>query len=110
MRPNYSKIYHDILQIEYPEKLKDPKIKALLKKLNTAEDILNFNDKVFKQSKESLKNNQQLRTYDKKTVLKLLQYQKKHDLSISHMSREYKISRTTLSRWKKMFKEELAGL
>ncbi|MEY8761447.1 helix-turn-helix domain-containing protein [Chryseobacterium tongliaoense] len=107
MRPNYRKIFHDMLQLEHPDKLEDPKIRELLKKLNTTEEVLNFNDKLFKQSKESLKNNQKLKTYDKKTMLKLLQYQKKHGFSTSYMSKKYKISRTTISNWKKTFEEEI---
>ncbi|PWN65007.1 hypothetical protein C1631_020525 [Chryseobacterium phosphatilyticum] len=103
MRPNYKKIYQDMLKMEYPEKLKDPKVKELLGKLNTTEDILKFNDKLFKPSRE----NQKLKTYDRKTMLKLLQYQKKHGHSTSYMSKKYKISRTTLSKWKGMFEEEL---
>ncbi|WP_333597482.1 helix-turn-helix domain-containing protein [Chryseobacterium flavum] len=103
MRPNYKRIYHDMLRLEYPEKLQDPKVRELLEKLNTSEDVLKFNEKLFKQSKE----NQKLRTYDKKTMLKLLQYQKKHGYSTSYMSRKYKISRTTLAKWKVMFEDEL---
>ncbi|MEF9477741.1 helix-turn-helix domain-containing protein [Chryseobacterium sp. RRHN12] len=103
MRPNYKRIYQDMLKMEHPEKLKDPKIKELLEKLNTSEDVLKFNEKLFKQSRE----NQKLKTYDRQTMLKLLQYQKKHGHSTSYMSRKYKISRTTLSKWKVMFEEEL---
>ncbi len=107
MRPNYKKIYHDMLKLEHPEKLKDPKIRELLDKLHTTEDVLNFNEKIFEQSKESEKNNQRLKTYDKKTMFKLLQYQQKHGFSTSYMSRKYKISRTTISNWKKTFEEEI---
>lgn len=107
MRPNYFKIYQDMLKQEQPEKLQDPKIQSLLKNLKTTEDVLNFNELVFKQSKESLRNNQKLKTYDKKTMLKLLQYQKKHGFSTSFMSKKYKISRTTLAKWKKTFEEEI---
>lgn len=103
MRPNYKKIYHDMLKLEHPEKLQDPKIKELLEKLNTSEDVLKFNEKLFQQSRE----NQKLKTYDKKTMLKLLQYQKKHGHSTSYMSKKYKISRTTLSKWRMMFEEDL---
>lgn len=107
MRPNYKKIYYDMLRLEHPEKLKDPKIKELLNKLNTTEDVLNFNEKIFAQSKESQVNNQKLKTYDKKTMFKLLQYQSKHGFSTSYMSRKYKISRTTIINWKKTFEEEI---
>ncbi|WP_228410091.1 helix-turn-helix domain-containing protein [Chryseobacterium viscerum] len=92
-----------MLRIEHPEKLKDPKIKELLEKLHSSEDVLKFNDKLFKQSSE----NQKLKTYDRQTMLKLLQYQKKHGHSTSYMSRKYKISRTTLAKWKMMFEGEL---
>lgn len=107
MRPNYKKIYQDMLKMDYPDKLKDPKIKELLGKLDTSEDVLKFNDRLFKPSREGQRNNQKLKTYDKKTMLKLLEYQKKHGHSTSYMSKKYKISRTTLSKWKLMFEEEL---
>lgn len=107
MRPNYNKIYQDMLKLEYPDKLKEPKIKELLKKLNTSEDVLKLNEKLFEQSKESSQNNQKLKTYDKKTMLKLLQYQKKHGFSTSYMSKKYRISRTTIAKWKKNFEEEI---
>jgi response regulator of citrate/malate metabolism len=106
MRPNYTKIYQDMLKAKDPEKLKDPKIQRLIKNLKTTEDVLNFNDLVFKQSRESSQNNQKLKTYDKKTMLKLLEYQQKHNLSTNYMSKKYKISRTTIAKWKKTFEEE----
>ncbi|WP_415325724.1 helix-turn-helix domain-containing protein [Chryseobacterium sp. MMS23-Vi53] len=101
------KIYQDMLKQEHPDKLQDPKIQSLLKNLKTTEDVLNFNELVFKHTKESLRNNQKLKTYDKKTMLKLLQYQKKHGFSTSFMSKKYKISRTTLAKWRKTFEEEI---
>ncbi|ASK31957.1 hypothetical protein CEY12_18435 [Chryseobacterium sp. T16E-39] len=107
MRPNYSKIYHDMLRLEHPDKLEEPKIRELLKRLNTSDDVLKFNERLFEQSKESSKNNQKLKTYDKKTMLKLLQYQRKHGFSTSYMSKKYKISRTTIAKWKKNFEEEI---
>ncbi len=106
MRPNYKKIYQDMLKEKNPEKLKDPKTLRLLNNLKTSEDILRLNDLIFKSTKESLKNNQQLKTYDKKTMLKLLQYQQKHNLSTSFMSKKYRISRTTIAKWKKTFEKE----
>ncbi|RKS95955.1 helix-turn-helix domain-containing protein [Chryseobacterium defluvii] len=110
MRPNYKKIFHDILKKEHPEKLKDPSIKRLLSKLNTTEDVLKLNEKIFKQSKEKQQNNQKLRTYDKQTILKLLHYQDKHGFSTSYMSKKYKISRTTITKWRRMFEEEIQSI
>ncbi|ROH97483.1 hypothetical protein BCF50_2330 [Chryseobacterium daecheongense] len=110
MRPNYNKIYHDMLKKEHPEKLKDPSIRRLLSKLHTTEDILKFNDKLFTQSREKQQNNQKLKTYDKQTMLKLLQYQDKHGFSTSYMSKKYKISRTTITKWRKTFEEEIQSV
>ncbi|REC40999.1 MULTISPECIES: helix-turn-helix domain-containing protein [Chryseobacterium] len=107
MRPNYNRIYQDLLQKQHPEKLECPKIREQLGRLDSTEEILKLNEKLFKQCKETSKNNQQLKTYDKKTMMKLLSYQKKHDLSTSFMSKKYNISRTTFSKWKKLLEEEL---
>jgi response regulator of citrate/malate metabolism len=107
MKPNYSKIYHDLLQAEHPEKLKDTKVKELLKNLNTSDEVIKFNEKLFKQSKESQENNQKLRTYDKATMLKILAYQKQHGFSSNYISKQYKISRTTIAKWKKICENEL---
>jgi len=94
--------------MNHPEKLECPKVREQLEKLDSTEEILKLNERLFKQSKETAKTNQQLKTYDKKTMLKLLNYQKKHDLSTSFMSRKYNISRTTFSKWKKILEEEMA--
>jgi response regulator of citrate/malate metabolism len=59
MPPNYTQIYHDMLQI------------------------------------------------DEQTILKLLRYQRRHGFSISYMSKKYGISRTTLSKWNKIFEKQL---
>ncbi|MBW7676183.1 helix-turn-helix domain-containing protein [Chryseobacterium chendengshani] len=107
MKPNYTKIYHDLLLEEYPEKLKDVKVRELLQKLNTSDEVIKFNEKLFEQSKESLENNQKLRTYDKETMLKILMYQKEHGFSSSYISKKYKISRTTLTKWKRICEEDL---
>jgi response regulator of citrate/malate metabolism len=107
MRPNYNRIYQDLLQQQHPEKLKCPKIREQLCKLDSTEDILKLNEKLFKQNKETSKTNQQLKTYDKKTMMKLLNYQKKHGFSTSFMSTKYNISRTTFAKWRKLLEEEL---
>lgn len=107
MKPNYKKIYYDLLASEFPEKLKDEKVKENLERLNTSEEVIKFNEFVFKKTKESLENNQKLKTYDKDTMLKILNYQKKHSFSNSYISRTYKMSRTTIAKWKKLCAEEI---
>ena len=107
MKPNYKKIYYDLLASEFPDKLKDNKVRENLEKLNTSEEVIKFNDYIFQKSKESNKDNQKLKTYDKDTMLKILNYQKKHSFSNSYISRTYKMSRTTIAKWKKLCEGEL---
>lgn len=102
MRPNYKKIYQDILREQFPEKLKDPKVIKQLNNLDTAEAVLKLNEMLFEHSekKHDIKG---LKFYDEKTVLKLLKYQDKHGFSNKYMSQKYKISRSTIIRWRKLF-------
>ena len=107
MKPNYKKIYYDLLLSEFPEKLNDPKIIDGLKHLNSSDEVIKFNNKIFKPSQQSLADNQKLRTYDKETMLKILKYQKEHSFSNSYISRTYSMSRTTIAKWRKLCKEEI---
>jgi hypothetical protein len=107
LRPNYKRIYHDILKEKYPEKLQDAKVLYLLDNLKTVDDILKINALVSDSSRKSSTNNQKLKNYDKQTVLKLLQYQKKHQLSTKFMSKKYNMSRNTISKWWKLFGDEV---
>ncbi|MCS3869332.1 hypothetical protein J3D55_002248 [Chryseobacterium ginsenosidimutans] len=107
MRPNYKRIYHDILKEKYPEKLEDAKVLYLLDNLKTVDDILKINALVSDSSRKSSTNNQKLKNYDKQTVLKLLQYQRKHQLSTNFMSKKYNMSRNTISKWWKLFGDEV---
>jgi response regulator of citrate/malate metabolism len=73
----------------------------------TTADILKINALVSDSSGKNSKNNQQLKNYDKKTMLKILQYQKKHNLSTNFMSKKYEMSRTTIAKWWKLFGDEV---
>ncbi|MCJ7934259.1 MAG: helix-turn-helix domain-containing protein [Chryseobacterium sp.] len=105
MGPDYQQIYTDILQEKYPEKLLDPAVKHKLEKLYSAVDILNFNRQIFGKPEYAVEfNNQRLRSYDKKSVLKILTYQKKNSLTNVQVSNHFKISRNTIAKWKLIFK------
>lgn len=66
-----------------PEKLKDQYINRLIHNLNTSEDVIRLNEKLFKNSTENFKNNQKLRNYDYKTIINILKYQKNIIFQIS---------------------------
>ncbi|UZT97994.1 helix-turn-helix domain-containing protein [Chryseobacterium fluminis] len=107
MRPNYTKIYYDLLLEKQPEKLKDKKIKSLISDLTTAEKVLKFNELIFGPQGEDSINNHKLRSYNKETIIKILQYQKKHNLSKRFTAKIYGLSRTTIQKWHKDFGYEV---
>ncbi|CAD7811915.1 hypothetical protein CHRY9390_02436 [Chryseobacterium aquaeductus] len=102
--PNYRQIYLDILAARYPEKLNDNTVIAKINSLSTDLDILFLNDLIFgeRNPKDEIKN-QKLRSYSKESIFKILHYQKQYNLNNSQLSRKFKLSRTTISRWRKIF-------
>ncbi len=102
--PDYKQIYKDIIRQKYPTKLNDPEILNRLNKLDTALDVIEFNDFLFRTtSKETKSENQKLRSYDKATVLKILKYQENYSLNNSEVARHFKMSRNTIALWKKRY-------
>ncbi|WP_333596622.1 helix-turn-helix domain-containing protein [Chryseobacterium flavum] len=107
MMPDYKQIYTDILKEKFPEKIIDHKIKSRLERLHSAIDVLRFNQLVFGEPEFTIGfNNQRLRSYDKKSILKILNYQKKNKLTNLQLSNHFKISRNTIGKWKIIFNYE----
>lgn len=103
--PDYKQIYTDILEEKFPEKLTDHHIRYQLEALYSAIDVLKFNQLIFGEPDYTTGiNNQQLRSYDKESVLKILRYQQKNKLTNLQLSSHYKISRNTIAWWKAIFK------
>lgn len=101
MKPNYKKIFNDILEFKYPEK------RALcFTILNKCElsytDIVNLNNLIFNDdSQETKKINANYKVYDEKTIFKILKYQKDHHLNNLETASQFKLSRNTLMNWQK---------
>lgn len=107
MSPNYQQIYLDIIAEKYPEKMYDSKINEKVYNLVTILDIISLNDLIFEKRNLNIENhNQKLRSYDKKSILAILDYQKKNNLNNSQLSKHYKLSRNSISKWKKMFSDQ----
>lgn len=102
-QPDYKRIYTDMLETKYPEK------RAVCNSiLNQNElcfmDVLRLNELIFdKKSKESKEIDQRYRSYNKRTILKILRYQKDNGLSNTQTANYFKMSRNTISSWKKLF-------
>ncbi|WP_370895964.1 helix-turn-helix domain-containing protein [Chryseobacterium gossypii] len=98
MKPEYRKIYHDLLAVKFPDKL-DKYIPLLKRKKELSVlEVLKLNEAIFgKIEKES----QKYRSYDKTAILEILEYQKKHRLNNTQLANHFKLSRNTITAWKK---------
>lgn len=107
MSPNYKQIYLDIIAEKYPEKMYNSKINEKVNNLVTILDIISLNDLIFEKRNLNIENrNQKLRSYDKKSILAILDYQKKNSLNNSQLSKHYKLSRNSINKWKKIFSDQ----
>ncbi len=100
--PDYHKIYMDMIRIRYPEKAS--KCNPILQKgsLNRM-DVIRLNTIISGNKTEKIRENQKLKSYDKKTIMHILDYQKKHGLNNIQLARHFKMSRNTVAKWKKLF-------
>ncbi|MCT2560404.1 helix-turn-helix domain-containing protein [Chryseobacterium herbae] len=102
-KPDYKKIYTDLLNLKFPEK-KSFCQKILSKATLSVQDVLQINTLIFPaQEKSTFKLNQQHRSYDRSDILEILDYQKTKNLNNTQLANYFKISRNTIARWKKMF-------
>ncbi|WP_139422265.1 helix-turn-helix domain-containing protein [Chryseobacterium mulctrae] len=103
MTPDYKRIYTDLLEKKLPSRYHEFKDKLERKDLNTL-DIIRINQSIFGSSNsESEAFNQKHRSYNKATILQILDYQKAHKLSNIQLALHFKLSRNTVSKWKKLF-------
>ncbi|REC79351.1 helix-turn-helix domain-containing protein [Chryseobacterium elymi] len=102
--PNYKLIYQDIISKKYPHKR--AKCKGLLSKKELSSlDIIKVNSIIFDGADaEAFKFNQKLRSYNKATVLEILNYQKVNKLNNTQLAEKFNLSRNTISKWKKEFR------
>ncbi|WP_265428452.1 helix-turn-helix domain-containing protein [Chryseobacterium sp. YIM B08800] len=99
IKPDYQKIYMDLLKMKFPEKEKE--CLPLLQKKNFSQlDVIKLERILF--NEQSL-NNGIHRSYDKSTIFKILDYQKKNNLNNSELAKHYGLSRNTVAKWKKYF-------
>lgn len=101
--PDYIKIYSDIIDKKYPYKKTDCK-QILTKKKLSVLDILTLNKIIFGvPDKQTEIINQKYRSYNKKDILQILDYQKKHNLNNRQLASHFSISRNTITKWKRLF-------
>jgi len=101
--PDYRKIYQDMIRIKYPEK---ERLCSHILEKNSIEplDIIRLSAIISeKNDEERVRDNQKLKSYDKKTILEILDYQKKNNLNNTELARHFKLSRNSVAIWKKIF-------
>lgn len=107
--PNYSRIYRDLIEKKFPEKLQEYKV--MLSKDNlTYFEIVRLNELLFgKRNKEQEFQEQRYKAYDKQTILKIIKYQSQNKLNDQEIATRFKLSRNTIRGWKKVFEGYLNG-
>nr|WP_249330985.1 helix-turn-helix domain-containing protein [Chryseobacterium arthrosphaerae] len=100
MKPDYLKIYRDMIQIKFPEKERYCRNILDNEKLSL-KDILKLNSIISGKSSTTL--NQKYKSYDKETILYILHYQKKNNLNNIQIARHFNLSRNTVTKWRKLF-------
>lgn len=103
-RPKYKKIFYDMIKMKFPAKIKEYRAFTKDKKELETLDVVKLNEIIFGISdKETLKQNQRVRSYDKSTIIQILEYQKKYRLNNLQLSNHFRLSRNTVSAWKKRY-------
>ena len=101
--PNYKRIYEDLLDRKYPHKKEACKAVLAKEKLSSI-DVFLLNNLIFdKDIRDEHESDQKYRSYDKASILKILQYQKRNNLNNSQLAKHFGLSRNTVAKWKKMF-------
>ncbi|WP_343608954.1 helix-turn-helix domain-containing protein [Chryseobacterium oranimense] len=101
--PNYKLIYRDIINKKYPNKISICQ-KILSKEKLSVLDIIRLNDIIFDNSQiQNSSKNQKLRSYDRETILKILDFQKMHNLNNLQTASHFKLSRNTIRKWKMIY-------
>ncbi|UKB82813.1 helix-turn-helix domain-containing protein [Chryseobacterium sp. MEBOG06] len=100
--PNYTRIYHDIIEKKYPEK-KERCLYFFEKEKLSTRDIITINTVIFgpEIGSEISESNQKFKSYDQETIRYILEYQVKNSLNNTETASHFKISRNTLAKWKK---------
>ncbi|THV59378.1 helix-turn-helix domain-containing protein [Chryseobacterium candidae] len=100
--PNYKKIYTDMILMKYPHKM-DQCHAILEKNIINSLDVVLLNNILVGVAHNQIRLNTNLRSYDKDTVLYILEYQIEHNLNNRQLAAQFNLSRNTVTKWKRIF-------
>lgn len=99
LKPNYKKIYTDLILMKFPEKKKVCNV--FLQKEELSElDVISLEQLIF--GNKNIENKKH-RSYEKSTIFRILDFQKKNKLNNSQLAKHFGLSRNTITKWKKIF-------
>ena|SRR5690606_6112148 len=99
----YKKIYSDLIQKRFPEKVQ--LLETFMHKNELSPlDVITLNQKIFDApQKENFDINQKFKSYNSEMIYKILNYQKTHQLNNSQLAKHFNLSRNTVTAWKKKY-------
>ncbi len=102
LRPDYRRIYTDIINKKSPDKRIECE-NLLSKEELSVLDILELNRRIFGDKNKDIKmTNQKFRSYRESDILQILDYQRKNNLNNIQLANHFKTSRNTIAKWKKI--------
>lgn len=102
-KPNYNRIYSDLIKMKFPDQIMIYQDRLNKKELSFL-DVIDLNKKLFGKSDSYSENfNQKLKSYDRPSILRILDYQREHKLTNLQLAKHFNLSRNTVSAWKKRF-------
>ncbi|WP_345989982.1 helix-turn-helix domain-containing protein [Chryseobacterium sp. Chry.R1] len=102
-QPNYKLIYSEMISEMYPE---NEKIFLPFFEKDELDmlDVIRIENLISRLNKNTGKEiSGRHRSYDKKTILQILDFQKKNNYNNTELARHFKLSRNTIAKWKKLF-------
>lgn len=100
-RPNYHKIYEDMIELKYPDK-KEAAKKILLKKNLVTKDLDLLNEIIFGFPNRAKQiTNSKHRSYTRNEIVDILKFQNESGMNNSQIAKYFKISRNTIIHWRK---------
>ncbi|PVV51662.1 helix-turn-helix domain-containing protein [Chryseobacterium sp. HMWF035] len=101
-QPNYNKIFKDIIEKKFYNR-KEELLPLLKNQLNVL-DVIRINKMIFGSDRYLENHNQKYKSYDKETIIQILDYQRKNQITNIAIAKKFNLSRNTIARWKKSFK------
>lgn len=100
-KPNYKAIFNDILN-SLSQEVSEKISQIMSKELLSFSDVISLNNIIFS-NETRYNNNQKFRSYDKATILEILEFQKKNGYNNSEIAQHFKLSRNSVAKWKKLY-------